>query len=323
MRMATVSVLVPTYRRPQGLGRCLDAIANQTRPPDDVVVVVRDTDQETREYLAARKPDVMPVRLVSVHTPGLVAALNAGLDSIDTDLVACTDDDARPRPEWLTRIVDHFKVDSRVGAVGGRDWIPGSGPQGERRVVGRLQWWGRIIGNHHLGVGPARDVDVLKGVNMSYRCAAIADRRFDTRLLGAGSTVHNELGVTLALRRSGWRVIYDPAVAVDHDQAPRVDEGQRSDFSPAAVHDAVHNETLALLDHLPAGRRELFFLWALAVGTRAAPGLVQWVRFIAKGWPCPTQRLLASWQGRWHAWRRWRAHRRLSDSPVRASAAER
>lgn len=321
--MLTISVLVPTYRRPQGLDRCLDAIARQTRPPDEVLVVVRDTDRETRAYLAARAPGDPVVRSVKVATPGLVAALNAGLDAIGTDLVACTDDDARPRPEWLARIGWHFESDPRIGAVGGRDWIPGSGRDGERRVVGRLQWWGRIVGNHHLGVGPPREVEVLKGVNMSYRRAALAGRRFDTRLLGAGSTVHNELGVTLALRRSGWRVIYDPAVTVDHDQAPRVDEAQRSDFSPRAVHDAVHNETLALLEHLPAGRRELFLLWALAVGTRAAPGLAQWMRFVAKGWPSPTQRLLASWQGRWCAWRRWRAHGQPRPHPASVSAAGR
>ncbi|HEU4648148.1 MAG TPA: glycosyltransferase family 2 protein [Gemmatimonadales bacterium] len=319
--MLTISVLVPTYRRPHGLHRCLDAIARQTRPPDDVLVVVRDTDQETRDYLADRAPSSLVIRPVGVSTPGLVAALNAGLDALGTDLVACTDDDARPHPEWLARIGWHFESDPRIGAVGGRDWIPGSRLDGERRVVGQLQWWGRIVGNHHLGVGPPRDVDVLKGVNMSYRRAALAGRRFDTRLLGAGSTVHNELGVTFALRRGGWRVIYDPAVAVDHDQAPRVDEAQRGDFSPRAVHDAVHNETLALLEHLPAGRRELFLLWALTVGTRAAPGLAQWMRFLAKGWPSPTQRLLASWQGRWCAWRRWRNHRHSRERPVPVSAA--
>jgi hypothetical protein len=44
-----------------------------------------------------------------------------------------------------------------------------------------------LIGNHHLGVGEPREVDVLKGVNMSYRRTAIADIHFDERMRGTGA----------------------------------------------------------------------------------------------------------------------------------------
>jgi glycosyltransferase involved in cell wall biosynthesis len=309
-RAQTISVLIPTYRRPHELHRCFGALAAQTRRPDDVVVVVRDVDQETRTYLAARDALALPVRVVTVVTPGVVAAMNAGLDAIEADIIACTDDDAAPRPNWLAMIEWHFLQDERIAGVGGRDWIVGS--DRVRAVVGRVQWWGRAIGEHHCGVGPARDVDILKGVNMSFRRSSLAHRRFDTRLLGSGATVHFELSMALALRRAGWRLIYDPAVIVDHHQAPRVDEAQRSEFSPRALHDAVHNETLALLEYLPAARRHVFIAWAFAVGTRGAPGLIQWLRFIATRQSFPTRRLLASWQGRLSAWRRWRAEQGLS-----------
>jgi glycosyltransferase involved in cell wall biosynthesis len=311
-RRQAISVLIPTYRRPQALSRCLGALAAQTRRPDDVVVVVRDVDQETRAYLAARDGVPVPVRVVTVATPGVVAAMNAGLEAIDADIIACTDDDAAPRPDWLARIEWHFQQDERIAAVGGRDWIVGS--DRVRAVVGRVQWWGRIVGEHHCGVGPPRDVDILKGVNMSFRRSSLAHRRFDTRLLGSGATVHFELSMALALRRAGWRLIYDPEVLVDHTQAPRIDEVQRNEFSPRALHDAVHNETLALLEHLPSARRRVFIVWAFAVGTRGAPGVIQWLRFILTRQSFPTRRLLASWQGRVSAWRRWRAEQRLSRS---------
>jgi len=54
--------------------------------------------------------------------------------------------------------------DSCVGGVGGRDWVY-HGTQledGARKVIGRVHWFGRVIGNHHLGVGEPREVDVLK-----------------------------------------------------------------------------------------------------------------------------------------------------------------
>ena len=42
-----ITVLIPTYRRPKDLGRCLEALQKQTRPADEVLVVVRNTDAET------------------------------------------------------------------------------------------------------------------------------------------------------------------------------------------------------------------------------------------------------------------------------------
>lgn len=37
-----LTVLVPSYRRPDDLARCLKALQQQARPADQVVVVVRD-----------------------------------------------------------------------------------------------------------------------------------------------------------------------------------------------------------------------------------------------------------------------------------------
>jgi GT2 family glycosyltransferase len=45
------AVLVPTYRRPRDLTRCLRAIATQTRAADEVVVVGRRGDRETFRIL--------------------------------------------------------------------------------------------------------------------------------------------------------------------------------------------------------------------------------------------------------------------------------
>ena len=44
---------------------------------------------------------------------------------------------------------------------------------GNARLVGIVQWFGRIVHNHHLGIRVAPDIDILKGVNMSFRAAAV------------------------------------------------------------------------------------------------------------------------------------------------------
>lgn len=293
------TILVPTYKRTLDLHRCLLAIEKQTRLADEVLVVVRDEDEATHHWMEYHSYR-LPLRTVPVVTPGQVAALNAGLDAVCTEIVAITDDDAAPKPDWLARIVQHFMSDERIAGVGGRDWVHQHGgiEDGQRETVGKIQWFGRAIGNHHLGVGRPRPVDVLKGANMSYRIKAVGSLRFDERLRGKGSQIHNDLFFSLSLRRAGWILIYDPDVAVDHYPAQRLDEDKRDTFNAFAHTNIVHNETLALLESLTPPQRAAYVLWVMAMGTYGDPGLLQALRRIASGDKHALKRYAATVQGR-------------------------
>ena len=305
--MLTISVVIPSYCRPKDLARCLDGLKKQKRPADEVLVVVRDTDTETWTFVQTLNPEFLPLRTATVNVSGVVAAMNVGMDVAGGDIIAFTDDDAAPHTDWLERMEAHFLSDSNIGGVGGRDWVY-HGTQleeGEREVVGQVQWFGRVIGGHHLGVGEAREVDVLKGVNMSFRRSAIGQMHFDPRMRGTGAQVHFELAFSLALKRAGWKLIYDPKVAVNHYPAQRFDEDQRNRFNDIALINAVHNETLVLLENLPSTRRTAFVFWATFMGTRDAPGFLQWLRFLPKEGTLAGQKLVASLRGRWQAWETW------------------
>ncbi len=310
--MLKISVVIPSYCRPKDLARCLDALKKQKRPADEVLVVVRDTDTETWTFVQTFNPEFLPLRTATVSVSGVVAAMNVGMDAACGDIIAFTDDDAAPHTDWLERIEAHFLSDSNIGGVGGRDWVY-HGTQleeGEREVVGQVQWFGRVIGEHHLGAGEAREVDVLKGVNMSFRRSAIGQMHFDPRMRGTGAQVHFELAFSLALKRAGWKLIYDPKVAVNHYPAQRFDEDQRNRFNDLALLNAIHNETLVLLEHLPPTRRAVFLLWAVLVGTRESLGLVQYIRFLPGEGLLAGQKLLASWRGRWQGWWSWQPYSR-------------
>lgn len=271
-------------------------------------MVVRDTDAETWQFLTQFHLHNLPLHTVKVTQPGVVAALNAGLAAVEGDIVSITDDDAAPHPDWLERIAAYFSCDSRLGGLGGRDWIHhGSKLEDESRlVVGQLQWFGRVIGNHHLGVGEPREVDILKGVNMSFRTQAIGQLRFDQRMRGTGAQVHFEMAFTLALKRAGWKIIYDPNVAVDHYPAQRFDEDQRNNFNEIAFINLVHNETLVLLEHLSFMHRIVFLFWAVFVGTCDSLGFVQWLRFLPSQGQLAGKKLLASWRGRWQGYKQFK-----------------
>ena len=309
--MSKISTIIPTYRRSKDLERCLEALKKQTRLADEVIVVVRDTDDETWSFLDNFDVESLPMHTVKVSVPGQVAALNAGLDKAQGEIIAITDDDAAPHVDWLERIEAHYLADKTVGGVGGRDflYIDNQLVEGAKKTVGKLQWFGRAIGNHHLGVGEPREVDILKGANMSFRKDAIVGLRFDERLRGTGAQVHNDLSFCLAVRQRGWKLIYDPSVAIDHYFAQRFDEDQRGKFSEISMVNRVHNETLVLLEYLPPLRRTLFILWAVLVGTRAKRGFLQYLRFLPSESFLAGQKLLASFQGLWQGWQTWRQTR--------------
>lgn len=303
-----VSVIVPTYKRPDSLRLCLQALARQQAQPDEILVVAHRDDQASHEVAHAAP---QPVGLITIVRPGVVAKMNAGLDATAGDLVVLTDDDSQPHHDWLARIVATFNGDAEIAAVGGRDWLylKGRPWQGrEQPVVGTVDWLGRVTGNHHAGIGPARDVDVLKGVNLAVRRELLQQVRFDERLRGAGTQNHWELALCLTLRHKGYRIVYDPEIAVDHYPQPRIDDSRR--FGPSELRDAVHNETLAVLEYLPAWRRPFHLAWMTLVGTGTSPGIAQLVRLAPKGPGAAWRSFSATQSGRLRGLRTFRQSRR-------------
>ena len=326
----TLGVLVCTYRRPADLKRCLDGLKQQSRQPDDVIVVCRDSDQATRDWLDARPSNGLPVRVQIVTRPGIVAARNIGHDACCTDILASIDDDVVPHVEWLARMERHFLADPSLGGVGGRDHVHDGERFDERlaKTVGQLQWFGRPIGNHHLGYGPPRAVQNFKGANMAFRAEAMAGLRFDIRLCGRKIEAHEDLAFSLAVWRRGWKLLYDPAVLVYH-YAGRPDKRAYSaverGMDPAEIHDAAFNMVIALWDGLSPLQRVAFVIWSLLFGTKVEPGLAQAIRFTSRLGTESWRRFFFAQKGRWSAYwqmisRPARARYRILDRRMRNTA---
>ena len=92
-----VSVVIPVFADPEGLGRCLDALDRQTCREFEVVVV----DNGSPQPLAAPSGRSFPIRLVVCATPGSYAARNAGVAVAQGAVLAFTDADCVPEDQWL------------------------------------------------------------------------------------------------------------------------------------------------------------------------------------------------------------------------------
>ena len=279
-------MLIPTYKRPANLDRCLQALSTQQTPATQIVVVLRKDDLLSKEVVKkwAMK---LPINDIEVTEVGVVFSLNAGIDHVaqqgNSGTICILDDDTAPHPLWLAHIDAIFAAEKDVGGIGGRDHIYDGGvlQTGEADDVGIIRWYGRFVGNHHLGTGRRRNVDYLKGANMSFRIAAIGDLRFDTRLLGSGAQVHNDLAFSLGVRNRGWRMVYDPEVAVDHFRGERFDSDTRDAPALDAAANTAYNFYLTLLCYVkPPFRRGMAVLYARTIGLKHTPGLLRglWYR---------------------------------------------
>jgi GT2 family glycosyltransferase len=101
----TVSVIVPTYRRPQQLQDCLEALASQNMEDPWEVVVVDDGTPEPPLPGVATLMAARGWRLVRQANAGPSAARNRGVREARGEFVAFTDDDCLPEPAWLERLL--------------------------------------------------------------------------------------------------------------------------------------------------------------------------------------------------------------------------
>jgi cellulose synthase/poly-beta-1,6-N-acetylglucosamine synthase-like glycosyltransferase len=301
----SITVVIPTYRRVEELENCLKGLRGQSRLADEIIVVIRSGDEETHSFLRASQPSNACLRVVTVGIPGQVAALNAGLDNSKGDIIVFTDDDAAPESDWLKNIEKCFAADPEIGGAGGKDnlYINGKLENGRSRIVGKILWYGRLVGNHHLGFGGAREVDTLKGSNMGFRRDAIKGLRFNARLRGEGAQVRNDTGLCLAVKKAGWKLIYDPGIRVDHYQAKRYEENKRGNFSRRAVEDGAYNETLVLMEYLKPLNRICCFAFLILVGNIFTPGLAQFIRILPREGRNAFLRLSAAFKGRWECFK--------------------
>ena len=105
------TVVAITRDRPKDLRNCLDALMRL--PDDGQEVLIVDNCPATDASLELVKSYGGRVRYVREDRPGSSAARNRALREARHDIVAFTDDDAVPDPEWLRALVRNFR-DPRV-----------------------------------------------------------------------------------------------------------------------------------------------------------------------------------------------------------------
>ena len=122
-----ISVVIPTYKRPDLLIKCLTALSKQQLDPRDFeVIIVSDGPDSMSMQLVKQWSFQVSLNMRFFQTPtknGPAAARNKGWRHAKSAIIAFTDDDCLPQPYWLQALVLHYQQEEYL-AFSGKTVVP-------------------------------------------------------------------------------------------------------------------------------------------------------------------------------------------------------
>jgi glycosyltransferase involved in cell wall biosynthesis len=123
MRKHSISVVTPTFRRPEEVRGLLENLAMQSQLPAEIILVDGAPPEETATELEVfRLEQAFPFRVNYIRYEGGTAIQrNVGIDAASGTFIALIDDDVRLKENFLQSILDVFDRDSdqTIGGVVG------------------------------------------------------------------------------------------------------------------------------------------------------------------------------------------------------------
>lgn len=120
MTQRDVTIVTPTFRRPEEVTGLLRNIAEQAVLPVEVILVdgAPDSERETEQAVGLIKSELpFPVRYIR-YAGGTAVQRNAGIDAARGDFIALIDDDVRLDRQFIKNILHSF-ADDKEQKVGG------------------------------------------------------------------------------------------------------------------------------------------------------------------------------------------------------------
>jgi GT2 family glycosyltransferase len=315
----SVSVIIPTYRRPIPLAECVESILRGTSLPDEILIIHRDGDAETESAIAkirASSPTSVTIASASVEKPGHMPPVETGANAASSALIALVDDDVQVTPEWLQSLVNHF-ADPGVGVAGGRVLVPNVSVPRVKGKPGRVSWYGKSWGNIGAYQGPSgTEVDAVMEGNSIWRRELLAALEFDPGLNFDDAVMYG-LDLCLQAKKRGFRIVFEPRALVYHHVAPRPAESDRKKIADR-LFTYCRNYTYVLLKELPTWRRPIFLAWWYLVGERGAWGAASLAYDVLTRGFGKERNIARAWQGKAEGIRQWRMRKNSADANAQA-----
>jgi glycosyltransferase involved in cell wall biosynthesis len=200
--------VIPTHERPAALHTCLAALAAQTLDSERFeVVVVDDGGSVELGDIVDRHRGSLRISLTRHPHAGPAAARNAGAELAHGEVLAFTDDDCIPDPNWLAAIATAVErwPDSIVGGRTENALVANRSSEASQSVIGYMYADGLrrtgelpFVTSNNLALKHEL-FDTLGGFDAFFPEAAAEDRDLSARCRAAGGSL-----------------VYEPAALVRH-----------------------------------------------------------------------------------------------------------
>jgi len=214
-----ISLLIPVFNAEDTIGRCMECIASQERPPDETLLIDNgSTDASVikiQDFM--RSHSNMNILLLYESKRGPGAARNKGLECATGDVIVFTDSDCFPRKDWIKNIVTLYE-NNKVDGVGGLTYI-----YNPRTLSDKLQGIDLFMPKEfHAKIAYNKDESLFGNVivtfNGSYKREVFSKiGGFDEAL----SVTGEDIDLSIRALENGFRIlIWNPQVVVWH--MPRI-----------------------------------------------------------------------------------------------------
>jgi glycosyltransferase involved in cell wall biosynthesis len=220
-KTADLSLIICTRNRCGQLVRCFETIQRLKfeRPWELIIVDNGSTDATAVVIQEFVKAAPFPIFYVSQPKLGLGSARNAGLVAASGEILAFTDDDCYPAPDFLSRVWSAFE-DPSLGYVTGRILLHDSADL----PIGTNASTEPVTFRRKSFINPGG----VQGANMAFRREVLYEIGGFDPLFGAGSLFPAEdLDAASRASAAGWNGQYCPDVVVHHHHGRRAPDSAR------------------------------------------------------------------------------------------------
>lgn len=254
-----ISIIIPTLNRAGSLHLCLERIKeNSLSGEERMEVIVIDSSDDNSSEIICKEFNFSQYLKSKLKNRSFQR--NLGLKKAKGEVIAFLDDDCFVRDSWLVRLSARFKKNN-IDILGG---VVFDQEQEVSRFhgtefIGRVFDNGMTIANFMSPINRMVEVDWLPGGNMAFR-REVFNRiaGFDVSCIGTAG--YEETDLCIRAQKAGYKLFFDPQIAVDHVRGERFDIGRdRKEFRGRYY--AGRNYTYFLLKNFGVDFRKLFFIY--------------------------------------------------------------
>lgn len=199
----TLSIIIPAYNEEHYLKSCLDSIARQTQPPDEVIVV--DNNSTDGTVAIAEQYDF--VTIIQERRQGRGYARSAGFDAATSTIIGRIDADSVLAPDWVERVRHIFTTRAIDGVTG----------LARVAMLPRIQWPKSVLWTWAYTQWSVAEngYELLWGANMAIRAGAWQAVR--GKVCNDDSVVHEDQDVSFLLVLAGYTLARDNKLLIMTD----------------------------------------------------------------------------------------------------------